>query len=45
LNKKCPEYIFPFENLKVWQLAIDLAEIVLELFEKVPENRHIRLIS
>ena len=40
-----PEYIFPFENLKVWQLALDLAESVLDLLEKAPKNRHIRLIS
>jgi four helix bundle protein len=40
-----PEYTFPFENLEVWQLAIDLAEIVMDLLEKVPKNRHLRLIS
>ena len=39
------EYIFPFENLKVWQLAVDLAESVLDLLEKAPKNKHIRLVS
>ena len=39
------KYIFPFEKLDVWQLAVDLAEIVLGLLEKQPQNKHIRLIS
>ncbi len=38
-------YLFPFENLDVWQLALDLAESVLDLLEKLPQNRHIRLIG
>ena len=43
--KNMSEYTFPFENLEVWQLAIDLAEYVLDLLEKVPKNKHLRLIS
>lgn len=39
------EYVFPFEKLDVWQLAVGLAETVLELLEQLPPNRHIRLIS
>ncbi len=39
------EYLFPFEKLHVWQLAIELADTVLALLEKLPQNRHIRLIS
>jgi len=39
------EYLFPFEKLEVWQLAVELAEIVLGFLEKLPQNRHIRLIS
>ena len=39
------EYVFPFEKLDVWQLAVDLAETVLELLEKLPPNKHIRLIG
>ncbi len=39
------EYKFPFEKLEVWQMAVDLAEIVLSLLEKLPQNKHIRLIS
>lgn len=39
------KYVFPFENLEVWQLALDLADRVLFLLEKFPQNRHIRLIG
>ena len=39
------EYIFPFEKLEVWQLAVDLAEFVLDLLDRFPENKHIRLVS
>ena len=39
------KYIFPFEKLDMYQLAVDLAENVLKLLEKLPQNRHIRLIS
>jgi four helix bundle protein len=38
-------YLFPFEKLDVWQLTVDLAETVLSLIEKLPQNKHIRLIS
>jgi four helix bundle protein len=38
-------YIFPFEKLDVWQLAIELADFVLGLLEELPPNRHLRLIS
>jgi four helix bundle protein len=43
--KNMSEYTFPFENLEVWQLAMDLAEYVLDLLEKVPKNKFLRLIS
>ena len=39
------DYLFPFEKLDVWQLAVDLAKTVLDLLEKLPQNKHIRLIS
>ena len=39
------DYIFPFEKLDVWQLAVDLAEFVLSLLENIPRNQHIRLVS
>ncbi len=39
------KYIFPFEKLDVWQLAIELADTVLGTLEKLPQNKHIRLIS
>jgi len=39
------KYLFPFEKLDVWQLALDLADTVLAMLEKLPQNKHIRLIS
>ncbi len=39
------KYIFQFEKLDVWQLAVNSAEMVLDLLEKLPQNKHIRLIS
>jgi four helix bundle protein len=39
------DYLFPFEELDVWQLAVDLAEFVLSLLKQLPHNKHIRLIS
>ena len=39
------EYVFPFEKLEVWKLAVDLADYVLELLEALPPNKHIRLVG
>ncbi len=39
------KYIFPFEKLDVWQMAVDLADHVLVLLEKIPFNKHMRLVS
>ena len=39
------EYLFPFEKLDVWHLSVDLAKTVLDILEKLPQNRHLRLIS
>jgi len=39
------DYLFPFEKLDVWQLAVDLADFVLGLLERLPQNRHVRLIG
>jgi len=38
-------YLFPFEKLDVWQLAVDLAEYVLNLLENLNQNKHMRLSS
>jgi four helix bundle protein len=38
-------YIFPFEKLDVWQMAVELVDYVLDLLEKIPFNRHLRLLS
>lgn len=39
------EYVFPFEKLDVWKLAVDLAEFVLTLLEGFPSNKHFRLVG
>jgi four helix bundle protein len=38
-------YIFPFEKLDVWQMAVELVDYVLDLLEKISFNKHLRLIS
>ena len=38
-------YLFPFEKLDVWKMAIDLAEYVLAILDELPQNRHVRLIN
>ena len=38
-------YIFPFERLDVWQMAMELADYVLRLLERIPLNKHLRLVS
>jgi len=39
------EFRFPFEKLDVWQVALTLAERVLNFLEKIPPNKYLRLIS
>ena len=39
------KFVFPFERLEVWQLAIDLADFVLSLLELLPPHRHVRLVG
>ena len=39
------QYLFPFEKLDVWNMGVNLAEYILDLLEKLPQNRHIRLIG
>ena len=39
------EYIFPFQKFDVWQMSVDLAEFVLDLLEKFPKNKHLRLVG
>jgi four helix bundle protein len=38
-------YVFPFEKLDVWQLAVELADYVLGLLDRIPLNKHLRLVS
>ena len=39
------DYVFPFEKLEVWQLAVDLADFVLDLLDDFPPNKHFRLVG
>ncbi len=39
------EFVFPFEKLDVWQLAVDLADFIFSLLETFPPNKHFRIIS
>ena len=39
------DYVFPFEKLEVYQLALELADYVLGLLDTLPQGRHLRLIS
>ena len=39
------KYIFPFEKLEVYQIALVLAEKVLALLDELPQNKHLRLIN
>ena len=39
------EFVFPFEKLEVWQLAVDLADFIFSLLEMFPPNKHFRIIS
>lgn len=38
-------FVFPFEKLEVWQLAVDLADYILELLENFPPNKYLRLVG
>ena len=38
-------FVFPFEKLEVWQLAVDFADFVLGLLETFPTNKHLRLVG
>ena len=39
------QFVFPFEKLEVWQLAVDLADFIFKLLETFPPNKHFRIIS
>jgi len=45
LGHQSPTYVFPFEKLDVWQRAVELADYVLGLLERIPQNKHFRLVS
>jgi len=38
-------YVFPFEKLDVYQMALDMADYILGLLEPIPLNKHARLVS
>jgi four helix bundle protein len=43
--KSRPTYVFPFEKLDVYQIAVDLADYVLGLLGRIPLSKHPRLVS
>jgi four helix bundle protein len=45
MEAKDTGFVFPFEKLDVWQMAVELADKVLEALEALPLNKHLRLIS
>jgi four helix bundle protein len=45
LEEEDKRFVFPFEKLDVWNMAVDLAERVLDLLETLLTNKHFRLIS
>lgn len=45
MEAKEKKFVFPFEKLDVWNMAVDLAERVLDILESLPANKHLRLIS
>jgi len=44
-DKDDQRYIFPFERLDVWRLAVDFADFILGLLEDFPPNKHLRLVG
>jgi four helix bundle protein len=38
-------YVFPFEKLDVYKMSVELADYVLGLLERIPLNKHFRLVS
>lgn len=38
-------FVFPFEKLEVYRLAVDLADAVFELLERLTANRHLRMVG
>jgi len=39
------EFKFAFEKLEIWQLAVELADSILNLLDSFPANKHFRLIG
>jgi four helix bundle protein len=39
------KFVFPFEKLEVWQLAVELADFVLQLLESIPSGKYFRLVG
>jgi len=44
-DKDDQRYIFPFERLDVWKLAVDFADFILGLLEDFPQNKQLRLVG
>lgn len=39
------KFIFPFEKLEVWRLAVEFADYILGILETFPPNKHLRLVG
>jgi four helix bundle protein len=39
------KFVFSFEKLEVYRLAIDLADAIFELLDRLPANKHLRIIG
>lgn len=39
------EFIFPFEKLEVWRLAVEFADYILSILESFPPNKRLRLVG
>ena len=44
-GNKMNQYLFPFEKLDVYQMAVVLAEKVLAFLDELPPNKHVRLFN
>jgi four helix bundle protein len=45
LKPQTSPYVFPFEKLDVYRLAVEMSDYVLGLLEQIPLNKHFRLVS
>ena len=44
INKE-KSFVFPFEKLEICNLAVDFADLILEILDSFPANKYLRLIG